>query len=209
LESSASTADIVVGTGKLFAPINVEHFGAGGWLDGTITLGFGAIRLSRGMTFQPDAAPGEWYHIRYPDGPNGIEPPLLSHPADELRPFFLSDDPDPLHPDPSVLRDIAHLHYAAVIRIRENATTVSLAPQTLTVDLISHDVSGIEIGRVEGLIMSRVEGDDGDPAHLVYHSDLLTPVIFVDTDIETSDYPGLVIVRVSVGGGVMIVPALR
>ena len=81
------------------------------------------------------------------------------------------------------------------------------APATLLVDLVSFDPGGVEIDRVEDLILYKVVGDDVDPDHVVYHNDLDKPIVIVDVDLDEAQYPNVIPFRVVDGGSATIVAA--
>jgi hypothetical protein len=89
----------------------------------------------------------------------------------------------------------------------ESATPCEKAPATIAVDLISFNAKGQEIDRVADVILRLATGDDGDPSSILYHSDLRTPVVFVDVPLEKSNYANVIVLQADSGGTLAIVPA--
>jgi len=83
------------------------------------------------------------------------------------------------------------------------------APATLLVDLVSFDSAGVEIDRVEDIVLHKVIGDDGDPDHVVYHNDLDRPIVLVDVDLDDAQYSNVIPFRMVDGGSATIVAAMN
>ena len=93
-----------------------------------------------------------------------------------------------------------------MLRIAENAHTVSASPESVSVDLVSYDSSGLEIDRVSRVELQRLDAD-GDPSYITYHNDLYKPIVFVDTTLDKNAYPNVIIIQAQQDGSAVIVPA--
>lgn len=205
-ELSASQARVVLGAGSGSLPSGIENFGAGTF-DGSITAIFGSGNTAVGpFQLSPETNAALWHEIRYPDGPGGLDPPIVGPELSELRLYRLSLTPDPLHPTVAQLTAGSAFHTCIVLRINENSASLAAAPTTLAVDLVSYTAGGTEFDRVGGLTLTRVT-NDGDPAFINYRSDLSHPVILVDVSLNQMDYPGFVFLQAPVDGTAVVVPS--
>lgn len=207
-ESSPSEAILIVGDGTVTNAPDFEDLEGPGTTPGTFTFNLIGLTVRRSFTFAPEMSESSaWYSISYQDTSTEPGPPVLGEELDTLNMMDLSGDPDPLNPVEEVLLSAFAFHLAAVLRIDENTTSVSEAPDTLSVDLISYDTGGLELDRLEDLVVSRVAGDDGDPAHIVYHSQLDRPIILVDVALDEGSYPDVLLLQAESDGSAVVVAA--
>ena len=172
---------------------------------GTVTFHFGTIPVARAFDFAPSASGVDWFRIRYahePDEPPD-GPPFLDYSA-PLDAILICRIPDICGTSPPYLASAHVYHTACVLFLNENATTVAEAPETILVDVINLDASGVEIDRAGDVPLS-LDPDDGDPTRLTYHSDLATPIVFVDRPIDEEMYPDLIILVSEAGGSTIAV----
>jgi hypothetical protein len=120
----------------------------------------------------------------------------------------LSNAPDPSHPDAALLLGANDFHFAAVLRIAENAATTAAAPSGVMVKLISYDASGVQVDAIDHVALTKMT-NDGDPNNIVYHNDLLRPIVLVDTPINRASYPDFLPLVVVDGGSAVIVPSMN
>ncbi|HUU82028.1 MAG TPA: hypothetical protein VM243_00870 [Phycisphaerae bacterium] len=210
-ESSLGDAIIVVGDGTFTNAPDPSALEGPGTMAGTLTINFAGLTVGRGFTFAQDlGSAGLWEGLDYVFDPDTglMEPPRLAGEPEYLDMMDLSNDLAPFDPNEFMLLQSYTFHLAVVTRIEENPTTVSDAPQTILVDLVSYDTSGAELDRVEDVVLTMVSGDDGDADHLVYHSNLDTPVIFVDVALNKDNYPNVILLQTEAGGTVSVVAAV-
>jgi hypothetical protein len=84
-------------------------------------------------------------------------------------------------------------------------------PAQLVADVYSYDSLGVELDSIHGIVLERVPEDDGDPAHVIYASDLYKPIIVVDSQVDEEDYPNIIFLKQSgtdAGGRILIIPQL-
>lgn len=205
-EQSASQATLIVGDGAFVNSPDPAAFAGPGTMSGTVTIDFAGTSVAKPFSFSPEFDSATWEQVKYPDGPGGIDPPELDGEPTNLEIMQLSSSPSPTNPAEDMLLHANGFHVAAVVRIAENATTTANAPNTLLVDLISYNGGGTQIDRIDDVVLSRV-ASDGDPSHIVYHNDLLKPIVLVDVDLNNAAYPNVVPLYVVNGGTAVIVPA--
>lgn len=205
-ESEASTAIIVAGDGMSTNGPDSTDFTSPGTLDGVLTLNLG-VTIARQFVFTPTVVPAVWESITYQDSSVSMGPPVLAGEPAEIEFMALATDPDPT-PEETVMLQSYWAHHAAVMRIEENPSTSASAPSSISVDLVTFDMMGMEIDRLQNVTLDRVLGDDGDPAHLIYQSDLTRPIVFVDVALDPLNYPNVLLLQFEAGGTAEIVPAL-
>lgn len=98
------------------------------------------------------------------------------------------------------------LHHVYVVRVEENATTVSIAPAAIMIDLITLDSSGSELDRIESLQLVKIP-DDLDAQYITYVSDVFTPIVLLNGPIGPDDYPLIHIILAADGGTAYALPA--
>lgn len=206
-EQSASQAIFIIGDGSFVNAPDAAAFGGPGTMNGVLTITLTSQVIAKPFSFSPEFDAATWEQVNYPDGPGGIDAPALDGEPTNLEVMLLSNSSDPMNPTEDMLLHANGFHVAAVVRIAENAITTANAPNTFNVDLISYSSVGVQIDRIDDVVLTRVPGDDGDPAHLVYHNDLLKPIVLVDVDLNNAAYPNVIPVRVVDGGSAVIVPA--
>ncbi|MFH0982118.1 MAG: dockerin type I repeat-containing protein [Planctomycetota bacterium] len=211
-ESSPGQAVLVVGDGTVTNPPDFANLEGPGTTPGTFTFHLTALTLQRTFAFAPELGNAAiWESIDYVFNPNTgmMDPPVLAGHPDHLDMILLSvTRPDPLHVSESILLVSYTYHLAAVLRIDENPTTAADAPATVLLDLVSYATGGTELDRVQDVVLTKVTGDDGDPEHIVYHSNLETPIIFVDVPLNKANYPSVILLQTEAGGSVVIVAAV-
>lgn len=204
-ESSAGEAILIVGDGTITNVPDFENLDGPGTTPGTFTFNLAGLTLSRSFAFAPESNAPVWEMIAYPY--DGMDPPTIDGEPNNLQQLLLSELPDPNNPTEQLLLAANDFHFAAVMRIEENPSTVADAPSTILVDLISFDSNETEIDRLEGVVLQRLDPDD-DPEHLVYHNDLTVPIVLVDTSLNKDNYPNVLLLYVVTDGSAGIVPVL-
>ena len=161
--------------------------------------------LSGNFDFSPETVSTEWRTIDYPDGPGGFEAPVLGAALPDVDMLLVSQSPA-FPPAVEILRNAASgFHMAAVVLIDENLRTLAGAPATITVDLVSLDLTGGEIDRATNIVLNRLDGDD-DSTRITYGSDPSFPIMLVDTALDPQLYPDLLLLHGVAGGKAIIVP---
>ena len=204
-ELSSAEAAIVVGDGTLTNVPDPTDLDGGGTLVGEITIQFSDIPIRGAFDFALDTDAAVWEMVTYPY--DGMDPPTIDGEPDNLQQLLLSELPDPENPSEELLLAANDFHFAAVVRIDENSSTVADAPATILVDLVSFDSNEVEIDRLEDVVLQRLDPDD-DPEHLVYHNDLTVPIVLVDTALNKDNYPNVLLLRALTDGSAGIVPSL-
>ncbi|MCA9244403.1 MAG: hypothetical protein KDA32_10640 [Phycisphaerales bacterium] len=201
-EASSSQAAIVVGDGQGIPIVPIAGLGIGS-LVGNITMTFGTVSLTRAFDFGVPALTGEWFPLEYAADDLGYldEPPTIG--IAPLDPILLYVVPS-VGARPQFIELAYQFHAACVVTLAENEITAAEAPQTISVDVIGFDSAGVEVSRVEGIVLSQ-PADDGDPAHLTYQSDVSSPFVFVDQNLSQALFANAVVVYVPIGGEVLIV----
>ena len=197
-EQSMSQAIIVVGDGAASSLPDATSFGTTGQVVGTVTITFDGVSVQKNVTFGFQIS-GEWHRIHYDtDGTTSV-----GAIADGMWIYVISLT----NPTFSLAELPNALWYfrTFLLRVDENSTTLATAPDTLDVVLVTVDSGGTLVDQ-EPVILLKVLGDDGDPANIVYHTDLDNPVILVDSDVNKDDYPDLTILRAATGGHVIATP---
>lgn len=204
-EASSSQATVVLGVGSFLSLPDLSTIDGLGSLEGSLTLEVGGISLKQPHTFTPATDAITWESILYPDGPGGLDPPELGGEVASLNPWWIALFGMAVPSDGEML--IADgFHHAVVLRAEESPSGVTIAPATVSVNLVSFNQAGVEIDRVADLVLEQPP-DDGDPAHIVYHNDLSRPVILVDLDLNKSLYPNVTLLKIEVDGSVVVAPS--
>jgi len=190
-EQSASQAIIVVGDGSATNAPDPTSFGTTGQVSGTITLSVYGHQLAKAVTFGFQIS-GEWRRID--TDLLGLRS-LAEVPAHNFVQYIDSQDLDwyldHLDDDSTKFR-------AFLLRIAENPTTLATAPTSLEVTLVALDSNGTVLDQVR-VTLFRVQGDDGDPDNLVYHTSVDKPILLVTpVDLKKDDFPELSILKVIV-----------
>lgn len=206
-EQGPGQAIIVVGDGTVTNAPDLATVLGPGSIVGTVTVPLAGLSVEGSFTFNPSPA-GTWQEIDYLDSAISTGPPVLGSEPTTLEVMVLSIEDDPANQSEFTLLHAYGFHYAAVVRIEENPTTIANAPTTLAVDLVTLDPAGVEVDRFANLTLTRVAGDDGDPANLVYHNDLTVPIILVDFPLNQAAFPNVILMEMPTGGSglAMIVP---
>lgn len=206
-ELSESQAQIIFGSGSGSLPSGIADLGPGSFQGAmALQLGSGAI-VSGVVNISPATSAGVFERVLYPDGIGGLDPPQRNGPLTELPIARLSlTQPNPSSPPTEALLAATDAHLAIVILVAENAATLAVAPASVVVDIVSYSASGSEVTRLSNVTLSRL-ASDGDPNHLVYQSDLNSPIMLVDTALDPSQYPGLRVLFAPGDGSAAIVPA--
>ena len=189
-ESAEDTAIVVVGDGSGIPAVPREGTPPGSFV-GTFQITFSAFQVLRSFDFDvPDSAI-EWFAIDYPQDEFGYlnQPPSLASPALDEIPIY---EVPTAGTTPEFLTLAVSYHVACVLLLDENPTTTAEAPPTILVDLVTFDAAGNEVDSVSGVVLTQ-DTDDGDPDHLTYHSDLATPVVFVEGMINKQMFPEFII----------------
>jgi hypothetical protein len=206
-EQGPSQAVIVVGDGTVTGAPDLATTLGPGSIVGMVTIQLAGFSVDGSFTFSPSPA-GMWQEIDYLDTSISEGPPVLGVEPDTLEVMVLSIEDDSADQAEFILLHAYGFHYAAVVKIDENPTTIADAPPTLAVDLVTLDPAGVEVDRFSNLTLTKVAGDDGDPAHLVYHNDLTMPIILVDFPLNQETFPNVILMEMPTGGNglAMIVP---
>jgi len=205
-ELNAASAILVFGDGTVFDPPDITTLDFPGTFEGTLTLFLGGTHtLTTETTFTPTVAPAVWESITYLDSSVAKGPPVLNGEPEQIETLLLSKKPNPI-PEEELLLAAKVAHLAVVLRIDENPTTLATAPAFVLVDLVTFDDNHVEVDRVEGLQVNKIS-PDGDPDHIVYHSNLAKPVVLVDRPLNQENYPNVVVLQAAIGGTAQIVPA--
>lgn len=203
-ESSPTQAVLVVGDGTLTNAPDPTDLDGGGTLVGDQSFQFGSIPVKRAFDFTPETDGAVWEQVDYPDGPGGAVPPVLDGEWPELPLMLLSLAPDPNNPSEDMLLRASGFHLSAVVRIDENPTSGANAPATILVDLVSYDDTGVELDRLENVVLQKLI-PDGEPNNIVYHNDLSVPIVPVDVDLNKANYPNVLLLRGFDGGSAVII----
>lgn len=203
-ESSSTQAILVVGDGALTNAPDPTDLDGGGTLVGDQSFQFGSIPVKRAFDFALDTGAAVWEMVSYPG--DGLGPPTLDGEPAELTIFMLSETPDPANPEEALLFRLYDYHYAPVVRIEENPTSLAEAPASLLVDLIAVDQSNMEFNRLEDVVLLRDDAD-GDPSFITYKNDLTVPLILVDSPLDPQNFTDIIPFHVVPGGAATIVPA--
>ncbi len=168
----------------------------------TVVQGSAGIALNTGA--------GEWRQIDYPDGPgpDAMDPPEIGPAASSILIHRNSLYATPPAPPVEQLVYATDAHHAIQVRVSENADSAAAAPATIKVDLLSLDASGQIVDREAGLTLTRV-ANDGDPANIIYRSDLLKPVIILDQAVDQASYPQFTLLFGTITGRVTIAPSTQ
>ncbi|HWL92703.1 MAG TPA: hypothetical protein VNT79_04140 [Phycisphaerae bacterium] len=197
-EQSVAQADLIVGDGTLVNAPDFATTRAPGSLVGTLSLNFGNIIVAKPFSFAPTPT-GQWRKIEYMDSSISTGPPVLGVEPDTLEVMALSIEDNPEDQHESVFVHAYGFHYAALVEIEENATTVVNSPASLFVDLVSYDSTAAQFHVLSNIELVKVT-NDGDPSLIIYTSDLEKPVILVDYPLDPLDFPNVWLLRMPEGG---------
>lgn len=204
-EFSASQAHIALGSGSGTFPAGIENLGPGTF-EGAMTVVLDSGAIASGVAnVSPVTDAAGFSTILYPDGPGGMAAPVVGPPPESLQRHLLSQLPYPAAPSTEQLRGANDFHLSAVLRIRKNEATLAMAPPALSVSLVAYDSSSNELERAYFVELNRVLPDT-DPMNIIYRSDLARPILLVDTALNALTYPDFILLYVSQGGSVAIVP---
>jgi hypothetical protein len=166
----------------------------------TVVQGNTSITLNTGA--------GEWRAIDYPDGYGGMGAPLIGPIVPTVLIHRNSFYATPPAPPVSQLGLATDAHHAIELRVAENASSTAVAPSTIKVDLLSLNASGQLVDREVGLTLTRLT-DDGDPATILYRSDLSKPVMVLDQAVNQANYPQFALLLGTITGRVEIAPSTQ
>ncbi|MHC4089353.1 MAG: hypothetical protein ACYSVY_03575 [Planctomycetota bacterium] len=196
-ESAPGTAVMILGEGDGLPPLPPEGVGPGTLL-GSIAIDLSAHELTRSLGFQVSTSAIDWSAVIYAQDAAGYldEPPTLDTlPRDEI-PIYKVPSGGAV---PEFVEVAFFYHTACVLHIDENAITMAEAPASFLVDLVTFDSTSVEVGRVEDVVLT-LDPDDGDPNFLTYHSDLATPIVFVEGTIDPGMFENLIILDAAEDG---------
>ena len=168
-------------------------------------MGLSGHTLRRSLNFQITALLIDWFRIHYPADEFGYldEPPSLSaEPLNKIAVYEVSS----AGVVPEFVSTAYLYHTACVLLLDENAITVAEAPSTFVVDLVSLASDDVEIDRVSGVTLTQAS-NDGDPDHIIDHSDLATPIVVVEGAIDKEQFPDQIILLGSEDGTVTVMEA--
>ncbi len=151
---------------------------------------------------------GEWRAIIYPDGYGGLAAPLIGPIVATVLIHRNSFYATPPAPPVAQLGLATDAHHAIEIRVAENASSAAASPGTIRVDLLSLNASGQIVDREAGLTLTRL-ANDGDPATIIYRSDLAKPVMVLDQAVTQANYPQFTLLFGTITGRVMIAPSTQ
>ena len=203
-ETGPGTATVTLGEGDFKNAPNPLGIKGPGGLRGTLTLHLSndeEIKAPLDLALEIGA---DWRWPEYPDGPRGIYPPELGGETEGLWPVTLSHAPEPTNPDPDRLM-VATGHYAAVVQIPETPAALASAPDIILADLVSFGPGGAELQRIIDVPLYRWD-DDGDPKRITWCNDLTRPIVLVDTPLDQSKYPDVIVMLAVTGGSAVIAP---
>jgi hypothetical protein len=146
------------------------------------------MQLQGSSTIALNTNGAEWREIFYPDGVGGMAGAVLGPSPPSILIHRNSLFPNPSAPSAEQLTNAVSTHYALLVRVAENAQAASSAPTTVRVTLVAYNSSGTEIDRLNGLTLTKLE-NDGDPANILYATELSKPVIVLDQSVERASYP--------------------
>ena len=199
-ESSATSADLVVGDATFTGLPPFALASSEGALDGHQSFDFGGGFVGRRATsVDLVASAADWEYAVIPS--DGLSAPYLGGSATAIQ---VLDLPVGAMPNDNVLAVWDEYHYAVVVRIEENSVTLANASATVLVDIVSLDQADQEVDRLE-LVLHR-DDNDGDPSNITYTNDLTIPLIFVDESLDRSQFILSVPFRADVSGTAIIVP---
>jgi hypothetical protein len=201
-ESSINLAVLVIGDGTVRPPCPAPPAVGSGSLIGSLELQLSAGVVHKDLSITLDAE-GDFHQLDYPEDESGLLPgaPVLGARFTQLVIAEINQD----HPDEMALETPNAFHSAFVLKIDENTHSSQDAPAQLIVTMESRDLSGVTIDSIFSITLSPIE-PDGDPDNLTYSSDVLRPIVFVDSIVNKSMYPGINILRAVEGGSIISLP---
>lgn len=206
---SATKGHIVIGEGGWGAyapPLAVLGMGPG-FLRGTISVNFfGGGTLTAPAVFSPITTAARWRHRRDGDTWYGPAEPYLAEEPTEFEPFPLGDHPNPLAPDAEILRFAEEFHFAITVRVSRDAENAATAPATITADVVVRNGSGAPTFRRTVPLAKRLDLSGAD--HVLYVSDMATPIVLLDRAVSQSAYPDFIFVVCPADGSVTIEPTV-
>lgn len=164
------------------------------------------VQGSASIALNTNAA--EWRAIIYPDGYGGVAPPEVGPMRNSVLIHRNSMYATPPAPPATQLWLATDAHNAVRIRVSENSNTATLAPATIKVDLVTLNSAGQVVDREAGLTLTRLL-NDGDPANIIYQSDLAKPIIILDQSVNQANYPQFTLLLGPLSGRVPIVPSTQ
>ncbi len=207
-EVSASEAKIVLGAGSGTLPVGIDALGLGTF-QGTFNVDFGSGNiLMKVIEVTPATSEaGEFRMVVYHGGYDSIDPPQLGNQAGNVEILVLSIAADPTHTPEEVLLNAVDAHYAAVVKVVQSSESTANAPSSMFVDIVTFDSNGDEFSRLEDVELYRNDSD-GDTDYIAYQSDMLLPIIIVDTEVDATGFVEARPVYAAQGGTIGIVPAM-
>jgi hypothetical protein len=176
----------------------LQYFGA--TCSNTLVQGSTNIALNDGSL--------EWRAIDYPDGYGGLAPPVIAPVVPSILIHRNSFYETPPAPPAAQLGGATDAHHAVRVRVADNSQSSAAAPATIKVDLITFNASGQVVDREAGLTLTKLS-NDGDPANIIYQSDLAKPIIILDQSVNQANYPQFTLLLGTTTGSVAIVPSTQ
>lgn len=200
-EQSSDTAAIILGQGNRSGEIQTALIPfMTGFSRGQLTLNFAGEKLTT-PEFDVDHA-GQQFRFNTldfdPHDPGGVMPDY-GESVDSMTVLHVTTPADPW------IENAWGYHIALEVPVDENADTLAYAPAKISVDLLSLDAVGQVQDSVMNLVLTRID-DDGDPAAINYRSDLLRPLIFIDTPVDEAPFTELHVIHVVAGGSITVLP---
>jgi hypothetical protein len=167
------------------------------------------VTITKTATFRLTEGGERWTSIVDEDGFQG--PAIPAHgpafPAYKNLPIlWVSILPEPTTPQAMSL-EIAHwAHMALVYVMEENADSLALAPQSITVDIVNGIPFIFTLDRLDDVVLTRL-ADDGDPTSIVFSTPLSKPLVFTDLNLNNASYPQFDLLRVRPYDPVFVAPA--
>ncbi len=207
-QSGGEEARVVLGTGTGALPSGIADLGPGSF-EGTITAQFAPTRsLTASMNVAITSDPSSWKTLEYTDSPFSMTPPTVGSTTNTPFVLPLSRRSNVTPIAESVLRAATTYHHAIQVCVARNASSMAVAPSSISVRIASYNASDVRIATSDPIIVTRVL-PDSDPDCLFYQSDVNVPVILCDHAITPSLYTTVIVLEFSAGGGVRIIPNLE
>ena len=184
-EQNASTAVIVLGDGSASGTPGPTGLVTPGVFEGQTSITFSALALSKGMSVAVSQLPF-LARIVYANTSVAQGPPSLGG-AVSAPPVLYTNG---TAPSVSAVSAAGWAHITPVLLIQDNPFTAASAPASLAVRVAVFDPNDTVVSEVPSLTLTRRPDPDGDPNNVVYASDLLTPLVLIDLQVNPANYPG-------------------
>ncbi len=199
--------EVAVGYAPFSNLVDPSYLDAFGHFDGILSAAFpGGEILACTYTFTPETDAAEWRRVDYPDGPYGIDPPVVAESIDEIILYILSTLPNPDNPTFEQLLAARGAHCTVRTRIARNSITEAQAPEFLYVNIYSMDADRNLVDGIGGVPV-RKDAAQPDPDYLTYTLEPITPVLFVDTVVDYFSYWPIVVMTAQPDGRIIVLPA--